>query len=180
VGDSLDQATVGALEVLAARVRKESCSGVLVKLAEVWPGTPDGLIESVQDAQPRFADIALIRTGEHAYVYSEKHMTRSYAESAARSQCEDLEQTIAETVRIDSRTYPRPTPAAIFTEAPFRLSEKALAAVIDKIAREPAYPDIRLLRASDGSVFFFSSAYLNPVHAELLVEWNAVGQSENP
>jgi hypothetical protein len=153
----------------------------VVRLDQVWGGTEDEFLKSIRtDAVLGFEDIALIRDFGRAYLYSERHMTGQYAEAAARAQCEDVRHVIAETVRADSVTYPRPTSVEAFTEPPFLLSRKALTAVIDGISGDPKYADIRPLRASDGSLFLFSSDHLDPAYAESLAEWIAVGSLKNP
>ena len=48
-------------------------------------------------------------------------MTRRYAEAAVRAADGDQCAAIAETVRDESATYPRPTPIAMFLDAPFML-----------------------------------------------------------
>ena len=179
--DSLDPILIEAMEVLTAKVRRASHSGNVIRFGDEWPGTEDEFLRLTQTQTAKgFEDIRLVRDSGDTYLYSERHMTHSYAETAARARCEDIQHVIAETVRHDSLTYPRPTPAAVFTESPFLLSRQALTTAIETISRDAKYADIRLLRASDGSLFLFSSAHLDPAHAESLAEWIAVGHLENP
>ena len=179
--DSPDPTLIEAMEMLAVKVREASHSGNVIRFGEVWSGTEDEFLRLTQTPTATgFEDIRLIRDSGHTYLYSDQHMTHSYAETAARACCGDIQHVIAETVRQDSHTYPRPTPVAVFTESPFLLSRQALTAAVEKISRDAKYADIRLLRASDGSLFLFSSAHLDPAHAESLAEWIAVGHLENP
>jgi hypothetical protein len=55
---------------------------------------------------------------------------------------------------------------------------ETLTAAVEQITC--ASPDIRRLRASDGSVFLFSTNHLDPSYAASLAEWLAVGRLQNP
>ena len=87
-----------------SRVREVSASGT------VLPFDGEEMLELARSHG--FDDLNLICDGGQTYAYSEQHMTRRYAESAVRARSGDLLHTIAETVRSDSATYPRPTPVA--------------------------------------------------------------------
>jgi len=171
--------TPNSLEILAEKVRDSSRNGKILRLDEVWPGTEAEFIEWRQ-AQASTGDIVLMRQRERAILYSERHMTRAYAEAAACAACGDIRYAIAQTVRGESRTYPRPTPLALFGEAPFLFSKQILDEAVEAMLTDPDYGDIRRIQASDGSGFLFSSVHMNPAHAESLAEWMAVGHMRNP
>jgi hypothetical protein len=178
---SPDFGPAGSWESFAAKVREASRCGKTLPLDEVWQGTEDEFLKLKQSQTGDNArDIELIREDGRAYLYSERHMTRPYAEAAARAGCKDVCYAIAQTVRGDSRTYPRPTELAVFCEAPFLFSEDMLDQAVKEILRDPQYADIRVVRSSDGSKFLFSSSHMDPVHAESLAEWIAVGHLRNP
>lgn len=179
--DSCDPVLLERLEALATKVREASRSASVVGLDQVWTQSADEYVKSGgAGAVSGFEDIAVVRDHGRAYLYSERHMTRQYAEAAATAQWEDIRHVIAETVRADSITYPRPTSVEAFSEPPFLLSPEALTAAIDVISGDPSYADIHPLRASDGSLFLFSSDHLDPAYAESLAEWLAVGSMNNP
>jgi hypothetical protein len=166
---------------LAKKVRQASRAGKVLQCREVWQRTPAeflGLSKAREEAGVQ--DVVLLQQDERMYFYSEQLMTRSYAEAAARVCGADTHLIIAETVRNDSRTYPRPTPIAVFREAPFLFSQDVISQAIEEMSGDPKYPDICLLCASDGSRFLFSANHLDPSHAESLAEWIAVGHLQNP
>ncbi len=170
-----------SLEILAEKVRDSSRNRSILLLEEVWPGTEAEFIEWRQSQESTgTADIVLLREGARAILYSERHMTRAYAEAAACAACGDIRYAIAQTVRGESRTYPRPTPLALFGEAPFLLSKEILDEAVEAMLTDPDYGDIRRIQASDGSGFLFSSVHMDPAHAESLAEWMAVGHMRNP
>ncbi len=181
MSSSIDPALTKRFAALVPMVREASHSCKVLPLGEVWPGTEDEFIECTQTrTETGSCDIMLIRDGGRTYVYSEQHMTRAYAEAAARACCPDILQMISETVRGDSRTYPRPTPVVVFEESPFLLSHDTVARALEDISGNPKYLDIHLLRASNGSLFLFSSMHMNPEHAVSLAEWIAVDHLQNP
>lgn len=178
--ESRDPNLVERLEALATDVRAASRSASVVRLDQVWTGSEDEFPKSLRsDGLSGLDDIALIRDHGQTYLYSERHMTRQYAEAAARAECEDIRHIIAETVRADSATYPRPTSVESFTEPPFRVSPASLNAAVDGISDDPRYADIQAVLASDGSRFLFSSHHMDPLYAASLAEWIAVGSLTN-
>jgi hypothetical protein len=203
--DPAEWRVASSLEKLAEMVREMSLAGRVVDADLAWSGGTAELLAALETVRspargpvaaapdaPRpdppsagsdlspYPDITLVRAGDRAFLFSDQHMTRSYAEAAARSAAGDIRGLIAETVRQDSATYPRPTPVAVFSGPPFRLSAEQIASVVESLSGDADYPDVRVVHASDGSVFLFSSTHLKPAQAESLAEWIAVRQFENP
>ena len=87
---------------------------------------------------------------------------------------------IADTVRDESRIYPRPTPAYIFLDSPFNMTESQLDGVLWQISQRNDMTDIKNTTVSNGALYLFSTQYLTVAHAETMAEWNEVGQAENP
>ncbi len=163
-------------------VRTASAEGRLVAVPDVWAGTVDELREALASSTARGdadAGVTLIVRSERAYLYSEDRMTGAYAAAAALALDADACRTIAEVVRRDSATYPRPTPLDIFSAPPFSLSLEAIQAALDGLAADARYADVQLVQASDGTRFLFSARHLVAAHARSLAEWLAVGQFEN-
>jgi hypothetical protein len=168
------------LQALAHQVRESSAELRVVPLGHVWTGTEEEyLLAAGTEAMAGCEDIVCIRDGGRTYLYSERRMTRPYAEAVARTQCDDKRHTIAETVRADSLTYPRPTPLSSFSESPFRLSPETVAAAVEAFAGDPNFSDIEQICASDGTPFLFSSAHMTAPHARALAEWVAVESLQN-
>ena len=64
-------------------------------------------------------DIKLMRGSKDVYFFSESLVTHAYAKLLFRSAENDPQRLVAETVRDESSSYPRPTPLSLFTAAPF-------------------------------------------------------------
>lgn len=176
-----DRHCVAPGETIAERVRNASRRGCVVPLAEAWPGTADEFAAWKQSQRAvDVSDIRLIGERGGVYLYSELHMTRSYAEAAARAACEDVCHAIAQTVRNDSRLYPRPTPIHIFENPPFRFSKDILDRALRDIRDASDYADIGFVRCSSGALYLFSSLHMNRQQAESLAEWFSVGHLQNP
>jgi hypothetical protein len=170
-----------ALEALADAVRRASLAGEVVELYEIWGGGEE--VYSNLTASPGAADITdiqLIRDGGEIFLFSDRHMTRAYAEAAVRAATGDHPRILAETVRSDSATYPRPTPIKAFLAAPYLLPIEDVIAAAERMRMDPRYADISFTRASNGDLFLFSSNHMNRAQAESMAEWLAVGQSDNP
>jgi hypothetical protein len=179
--ESQDTNAAGVHNTITDRVRGASRAGRLLPLEIVWQGTAEDFVTWRQSpAKTVTDDVVLIRERGDAFLYSELFMTRSFAETAARAACKDICWAIAQTVRSDSQTYPRPTPLSAFREPPFIFPKETLDRALQDIPGNPEYADIRSVRSSDGAIFLFSSIHLNSVQAESLAEWLAVGHLRNP
>ncbi|MFH1575026.1 MAG: hypothetical protein ABIG68_13660 [Acidobacteriota bacterium] len=148
----------------------------MVRLDEVWDRTEEEFQAQISDHN----DIDRVREGEVCYLYSTDFMARRYAETAARISSGDIPLAIAETVRSESATYPRPTRVETFKEKPFHLSDEQIAAAMEIIFGDPGSADIGSVRASDGSVFLYSTDHLSAARAQSMAERIAVGLHENP
>jgi hypothetical protein len=170
-----------ALEALADAVRKASLAGELMKLYEIWGGGEEEYASLTGAAAAEtIADIQLIREGGEVYLFSDRHMTRAYAEAAVRAATDDHPRILAETVRSDSATYPRPTPVSTFLAAPYRLSMEEVIGAAERMRVDARYADVCFTRASNGDLFLFSSNHMSQAQADAMAEWLAVGQFNNP
>ncbi len=104
------------------------------------------------------------------FFYSTAQMTPSYARIQARVEVGDELATIAATVRDESLTYPRPTAADLFLRPPFSVRPEDLGALIARLGRTEAYKDIKVLRASTGAFYLYSSEHLDGDLVKLMVE----------
>lgn len=173
----------GAAEVVSLdEAARESVSGAGVQPAAGTASgagvSPAALIALAE--RGGLDDLAVVQAGRRTYLYSTRHMTRQYAEMAARRAEGDIPRLIAETVRADSATYPRPTPVETFAGRPFDLTADQIAPALVHLSADAAFDDIRKLTASDGTVFLYSARHLEPAHAASLAEWLAVGRANNP
>lgn len=125
-------------------------------------------------------DIKLMRGSRDVYYFSDRFMTAAYALHLFRVAEKDPARMIADTVRDESRIYPRPTPVSTFLATPFRLTTAELDGLLWQISQRNDMTDIKSTAASDGSIYLYSSDFLEDTHADSLAEWDAVGQAENP
>jgi hypothetical protein len=175
------------LNAVAEEVRRASQEARLLPLAELAAGfapeEPERLGELVRlpaEEGIRPADLALVSEAGVEYLYSETYMTRQYADTAALVASGDPGRLIAETVRFDSATYPRPTPMATFAYEPYGLTADEVARAVGQISQDPQYTDIQTTMASDGARYLYSKAHLVKELADSLAEWDAVGQFNSP
>jgi aldehyde:ferredoxin oxidoreductase len=92
----------------------------------------------------------------------------------------DAARTIRDVVRHESAVYPRPTPIASFSAAPYDLPEATVEEAVARLRAEPGCEDIGEVTASDGSRFLFSSRHLHADRATSRAEWMAVGRFAQP
>ncbi|MCL2503984.1 MAG: hypothetical protein FWE94_05180 [Coriobacteriia bacterium] len=118
---------------------------------------------------PDFEDITCLtaRTGA-AFAFSEGHMTIEYATVLLRVAAKDPVYTIAETVREDSRVYPRPTDIEFFKYGLFEVDRSKLDEYVEQVLVE--YEDIERFEGPKGKTYLYSSEYLEGSRAELIAE----------
>ena len=113
------------------------------------------------------------------HYYSVRSMAETYAKILIR-RGEDPLLLIAEMVRENSDRYPRPVPLRMFEGSPFGLTPGEISLCLNKMADQKEYQDIQQTTTSIGTVFLFSTLYLEPDYAGFLAEWVDVGQVNNP
>jgi len=131
---------------------------------------------------PRYADIKTVTaaSGEQ-FFYSTRHMSDYYALLLARVAAQDPCATIAETVRDESRIYPRPTCVLLFLERLFGINEADLKTIVDKTLERPEFSDIKMMvHPATGGVYLYSSQYMNEDVAWAKMDWEEVGRDANP
>jgi hypothetical protein len=111
--------------------------------------------------------------------YSSQCMSETYVRILLHKE-EDLLLLIAETVRENSATYPRPVPLDIFLDSPFELTQEEILTCLQKMSGQKEYQDIAQTKTSIGTVFLYSNRHLDPGYASMLAEWLDVGQFNNP
>ena len=87
---------------------------------------------------------------------------------------------IAEVVRENSALYPRPVPLNVFKDSPFELTDEEIQSCLSNMALKGSYEDIKETKSSLGTVFLYSTLYLEADYAAMLAEWIDVGQALNP
>jgi hypothetical protein len=130
---------------------------------------------------PRYGDVRLITNSRgQRYLYSSEAMTGSYAEILARAGANDPVATIATTVREESKTYPRPTTLRAFEAPAFGIDASQIESYLATLFNTPEYADIKKVQASTGAIYLYSNRHVNGNWARAMVEWEEVGQYENP
>jgi hypothetical protein len=127
-----------------------------------------------------FSDIIFHKGKETLYMYSDKYMSNNYAKLLILVEEKDMFRMIAETVRDESKTYPRPTDARLFTKAPFNLTRSEFQQVYEELRKKEEYSDIKEVRASNQALYLFSDKFMKEALAKSLAEWIEVEAEQNP
>ena len=106
--------------------------------------------------------------------------SRPYQSGAVCVTSGEAAAAIADAVRFDSSTYPRPTPVATFSAEPFGFSGTQIEEALARLAADARFADIQVLHASDGTRFLCCTDRMSPDHAQARAEWFAVGQFNRP
>jgi hypothetical protein len=166
---------------LASSIREESKASARLTSADSLKALIPGLTSTDIGffmEEEAYQDIRAIvtRAGEE-YFYSSQHISSTYATFLARAAGNDPVATIGETVRDESRIYPRPTGLELFLHPVFNIGPEALDGYADQVLAR--YSDIRKLTASTGATYLYSTTHLTEAHARSLMEWTEVEQYLN-
>jgi hypothetical protein len=177
------------LRRLIEDIRANSAGGRLTSLAALstqFPPPaklredPDFSLPAAIAAIPDAADVREMKGSSDTWYYSETSMTGAYALHLLRREENDPLRLIADTVRDESRIYPRPTDLRFFSDPPFSMSARDLQQALGSMELRPDMADLRRSTASNGAVYLYSTRYLSEALADTLTEWIEVGQKENP
>lgn len=171
---------------VAANVRDESAHARLTPIAgldERLRVSPDELQDHLTSllTRPDYADLhSLVGPNGIRYLYSENTMTEAYATLLARADAKDPSTMIAETVREESRIYPRPTKVTLFYEPVFQVEGLEMQDVVEMTMARPDCADIKKIVATTGAVYLYSDRYMPAGQAERWIEWEEVERYKNP
>lgn len=140
--------------------------------------TKDCVAELLEDDRYRDITSVVASTGA-VYLFSETHMTRSYADILVRAEVNDPCATIAATVRDEARIYPRATRIEFFENPIFNIDPEELERHLASTLERPEFGDIKLIGASTGARYLYSDSYMSEDYARSLIEWEEVDQFEN-
>ena len=163
---------------VAEAIRRDSAQVHLTRLSELRSLLERDPLPEIEDSGVE--DLKRMDGKAETYFFSELHMTSSYAAYLFRMEEKDLVGLVSETVREDSRVYPRTTPLSFFQGAPFNLAPDRLDDLVGRIRGREDCSDIQENKASNGARYLYSTRYLTPVYADSMTEWIEVGQAENP
>lgn len=188
--DTIISAADASEEILAEEVQAKIADKVRVdskervqlsavsSLTELAPELQPSQIEryvAAMDGDERYQDIKqLVGPTGLAYLYSEAAMTRNYANLLARIEANDPCVTIAETVREESRVYPRPTKVELFYTPVFNIDPDQLEMVVEQTLKRPEFQDIKKVIASTQAVYLYSDKHMVAPQVERWVQWQEV------
>jgi hypothetical protein len=175
------------LTIVTDHIRRESRAARIVAPAtfaeEPFSYTEEqleGVWEAIA-ADPEFADI--VRTPDEKsgaeFLHSTKYLVVPYARLLLRTQADDPVYLIAQTVRDNAQTYPRPTPVTFFELDPFNLPLEEIFAHVTVIGSLEEYADIKSVTVSNGMVCLYSDRYLTEPRAMSLAQWDEVDKHLN-
>ena len=87
---------------------------------------------------------------------------------------------MAETVRKNSKEYPRPVALDIFEYPPFDLDPQSIRMCLRRMAAEADFDDISFVESSVGTVYLYSTRHLDREYAAFLAERLDVDLALNP
>lgn len=132
-------------------------------------------------SDPAFADI--VRTPDEKsgveFLHSTEYLVVPYARLLLRTQADDPVYLIAQTVRDNAQTYPRPTSVEFFESEPFNFPPEEVFAHLTVMDSLDEYADIKRFTVSNGMVCLYSDRYLTEPRAQAIAQWDEVDQHLN-
>ncbi len=169
---------------IAQRIRSQSSRGHFVTVEELteppFTFTEDAALANLEAmaADERYQDIQWIQGSKGSYLYSNQNMTENFARLQVHVTEKNILAMVAEAVRHDSSTYPRPTDIGALRYKPYNLEQDFLDEVLKEIQENGEYADIQQITASTGVRYLYSNKFLQPRRAQALVELREVLEDE--
>ncbi|RLM20719.1 hypothetical protein BIY29_14735 [Brenneria alni] len=138
-----------------------------------------GLFEQI-NASETCTDILSIGSDEERYYYSDRSMSHNYARILVFTHQPDVCKTIADTVRFECQTYPRPYKVQMLRFPPYAFDQEKIDGAVRFFEQSDEFQDIRLVAASNGEPYLFSERFMSYGKAKGLCEWIEVEQYDNP
>ncbi|WP_230514061.1 YdhW family putative oxidoreductase system protein [Limnobaculum parvum] len=173
-------------DVVADFIRQSSIAGALVTrsmlLAPPYLMSEQDLTQVLEEMGyiEAFADIMQNAGTQDDYYYSTQSISVNYANMCVLVIEKDICRTIAQAVRFECETYPRPYKVAMLTQAPYFFEPEQVEAALTAIDSHLDYADIRPVASSDGQAYLFSERFMSYGKAYGLCEWLEVEQFQNP
>ena len=127
-----------------------------------------------------YSEIEELEGKEFRYFYSKDVMTDNYAKLLFRIEEKDLLKMIAQTVRYDSKRFPKTTNVETFLDQPYHIKKEELSDLLKQFENNDEYKDIKESKASNGILCLYSEEYMTKDYADALTEWAEVTRVENP
>lgn len=173
-------------EIMADFIRQSSANGQLVA-RELFLQSPYSVEEAalaplLETLREGLAgdDIAWVQGSQDEYYYSTQTMTANYADMCVQVVEKDICRAIAQAVRFDCQTYPRPYKVAMLEQSPYDFAPQQIEAALAAIETHPDYADIRTVASSNDVPYLFSERFMSYGKAYGLCEWLEVEQFQNP
>ncbi|MCL2897782.1 YdhW family putative oxidoreductase system protein [Brenneria tiliae] len=171
---------------VAEYIRRRSAAGELVNEGE-FQQTPYSLDEETVSqlfeqigASEACADILSVSNDKERYYYSDRSISHNYARILIFTHEQDICKTIADTVRFECQTYPRPYKVQMLRLPPYSFDRQKIDEAMRFFERSAEFQDIRPIAASNGEPYLFSERFMSYGKAKGLCEWIEVEQYENP
>ncbi len=189
---SEDAATKVQLEevklTMAERIRRDSriataltplCT-MFAQFPEITPVKVCSMLNEMQ-TQTHYRDIKTVSsTSGELYLYCDAHITEKYATMLVKSAVSDACQTIVDTVREESRLYPRPTKVSAFASQVYGIPPTTLHPCIVRVLNSTEYADIRkLVHPETEAEYLYSNLHMTEEQAVALMKWMEDGRKPN-
>lgn len=175
-----------AHQQLAEQIRACAAEGAVLE-RQTLLASPDAPSQAELDAllaqiglDDRCQDIAHIEQQANCYYYSDRYMSHNYARILVFTHEQDACATLAQSVRFECETYPRPFKLDMLALPPYDFDEDKIASTLRFLTQSDAYDDIHPVVASNGAVYLYSDRFMRVGKAQGLCEWIEVEQYENP
>ncbi|PHI29655.1 YdhW family putative oxidoreductase system protein [Budvicia aquatica] len=183
---ALAEQSLSPAQVIADFIRQSSLGGNIVAhsifLAPPYSVSADDLAEIFAqiNADEAYADITVNIGDNDSYYFSTESISVNYANMCVLVIEKNICKTIAEAVRFECKTYPRPYKVSMLTHSPYYFDQQQIDAAIIVIDSHPDYADIRKVEASNDEPYLFSERFMSYGKAYGLCEWLEVEQHQNP
>ena len=169
------KARANLCEAIAREIRsaaKQEKYLALTELSVIMEADKAFVIELTDEmlAQPEYEDLRVYKGRKDRYFYSYPTLAHNYVKNCVLAEEDNIEATIAEIVRYESKRYPRATIIDTFTKFPYHYTKAQVKNAAKKMLAKEEYADLKAYESKKGNMYLYSTQSLTQRHAEALVE----------
>lgn len=161
--------------VVAQQVRESGRKEQYVTLSEIsaqleLEREPMRAVMEEMQAQEPYRDICVYEGAKDLYYYTYPLLAHNYVRTLAMAQEDDLASIIAQTVRYESKTYPRATLIDTFSQAPYHYTGIQVRRMLERMQKDEQYKDLETYESKGKNFYIFSTKYLTRFYITRVIE----------
>ena len=174
--ERLEQSKKVLWSATSDKIRQAAKNGKFVRLSELcteFELDREVMLAVIAEmkAQEGYDDLYCYEGTKEIYYYVYPKIAHNYVRNCALAESDDIERIVAEVVRYESKTYPRPTCTEAFGRFPYRYTSHQVKVALERMLPNAEYADLKTYTSKvQQKLYIYSTQYLDVKRAEFLAD----------